>query len=234
MYFRKKLYLNLVILLTIFIAQPMLIHGQITGKKVLISPAPDYNLSTVTAGRLVWPEGKPQFMTINLTIELLPDNLSKIEVPLIIFAYMSSTGGSDQIIDQEPVRPNIILSNSNKTVLVNATLLPPVAADRFYFNITLYVRSVGNVTQAEGNPFAVRFPDADSGTNTILVDRDRVVPLINIYGFPPDSFFQKWLPIYGAALFLMVSPAIAVGITKLSRSAASETEVKIEEEEEQQ
>ncbi|MHA2249517.1 MAG: hypothetical protein ACXAD7_04095 [Candidatus Kariarchaeaceae archaeon] len=207
-----------------------LVIAQSTGTPVEFTPAEGYTYTGVASSTLVWPEGKLQYFTLNLTLGEAPTNTSRIEIPLIAINFIGEINNIEAIVGTESLTPDIKLSNSNRSVLINQSLLPPEIVDFFYFNITLLSRTAGgNLTQPQPLPYNMRFPDS----GTILVDRDKLVPLINLYGFPPRSFFAKWLPIYGGLLFLLLTPSIFVGISKLveyriSYNSKEETEEEVE------
>lgn len=188
--------------------------SQSIGNPVKINPAIGYEYTTVVSGHLTWPEGKIQYISLNFTLNQIPDNLSKIEIQLITFEFIGKINDADQVIDRPRTQnPEISLTNANSSTYVNQSLEAPSTADNFYLNITLFSRTVGNITQGVLIPYAVRFPEE----GTILVDRDKLVPLINLYGFPPDTFFTKWLPVYGSLLFILLVPSLVVGISKISQ-----------------
>jgi hypothetical protein len=188
-------------------------EGQVTGDIVAITPDEGYEMTGFAKGKLLWPEGKRQTIELNLTKTLLPNNISRIFIDAIAFEMIAPISGVDTTIDAVTITPSIILSETNQTTYINETLFPPDLADNFYLNISLSIRTSSNILL---RAHVIRFPDA----GTILVDRDRLVPLVNLYGFPPSSFFVKFLPIYGLIILVMVIPGVIYSATALSKSIA--------------
>jgi hypothetical protein len=185
-------------------------EAQATGDLVRFTPDEGYEITAVARGNLLWPEGKQQIIDLNLTKTQLPTNISRIFIDVIAFEMIASIRGVDTTVDVSSITPEIILSETNQTAFVNETLFPPDLSDNFYLNISLSIRTSSNILL---RPHVVRFPDS----GTILVDRDRLVPLINLYGFPPSSFFVKFLPIYGIIVIIMVIPGVIYSISRLRK-----------------
>ncbi len=174
--------------------------------------APKYELSSFTRASLIWDENSNQTISVNITITSLPDEISSIIIDAItysIFAVDNNPKGTQ--INYESTTPQDTFSKVGDQMQYNHTMRAPTVSDNFFLNITLYARTSGNVTQGESKSYSYRFPE----NQTILVNRqNNLVPLINLYGFPPRSFFVKWLPFYLVAIVLIAFPGV---ISLLSR-----------------
>jgi hypothetical protein len=176
---------------------------------------PNYEFSAFAQAPLIWYENSNQTLYLNLTINTLPDNISSIEINAIIFVIYSTDNDEDGVQVQggySSQTPQQSFNTIGEEVQLQQTFLPTALADTFFINVTILARTKGNITQGENNPYSFRFPQQE----TILIDREsNLVPLINLYGFPPSSFFEKWIPIYLSAIFIMAIPAMIFGISIL-------------------
>ncbi len=202
------------------------VQSQVIGDIVSITPDEGFEFKGEAKGKLVWPEGKRQVVELNLTKSLLPNNISRIYIDVITFDIIGNIEGIDAQVDTALNTPEFILSETNQTAYLNQTLFPPDLADQFFINITMLV---GTSFNREARIHVIRFPDE----GTILVDRDKLVPLVNLYGFPPSSFFSKFLPLYGIIVIVLLIPGFYYSISKLIRSSRKVKSSIIEEEEKQ-
>lgn len=176
---------------------------------------PNYDFSAFAQAPLIWNENSNQTLYLNLTINTLPDNISSIEVNAITFVIFSTDNDEDGVQIQggfSSQTPQQSFNTIGEEVQLQQTFLPTALADTFFINITILARTRGNTTEGENNPYSFRFPQQ----TTILIDRENnLVPLINLYGFPPSSFFEKWMPIYLSVIFIMAIPSMIVGVSIL-------------------
>ncbi|MFV2015655.1 MAG: hypothetical protein ACC656_09525 [Candidatus Heimdallarchaeota archaeon] len=191
------------------------VQSQVTGNVVSIRPDDGFEFEGVASARLVWPEGKRQTVELNLTNTLLPTNISRI--------FIARIEGIETKVAISSTTPGIILSDSNQTAYLNQTMFPPDLADQFYLNISLLV---GTSFDRDPRDHVIRFPDK----GTILVDRDKLVPLVNLYGFPPSSFFSKFLPIYAMIITVLLIPGFYYSFSKLRRSKRMGSDTEPQEE----
>lgn len=184
------------------------VESQATSNPVTIVADDGFEYSAFAKSKLIWPEGAPQNLELNVTLKLIPENISRIYIYVVSYIFVEIFNGIARQIEFDSDTPEIILSNSNKTRILNKTLYPPNRVDNFYLNITM---SAGTSFNTLARDRAIRFPD----TGTIFIDRDKLVPLVNLYGFPPSSFFAKFLPMYGLILAIMVVPGVYYSVNNL-------------------
>jgi hypothetical protein len=199
------------------------VQSQASGDPVAITPDSGYEFEGVAKSRLVWPEGKRQSVELNLTLTQVPTNISRIYVDVVTIDIIGNIEGIEAQVDTATDAPELVLSQTNKTAFVNQTIFPPDLTDEFFINITMLV---GTSFNRDPRRFVIRFPDE----GTILVDRDKLVPLVNLYGFPPSSFFSKFLPIYAAMILVLLIPGFYYSINKLMRSNRVSTKPDTQEE----
>lgn len=209
---------GLSILLFIVMSSSFNVDAQITGNPIIFSPDDGYEFSSFAKSNLIWPEGKKQIVELNITLKLIPENISIIYIVVIAYIFIEIVGGTHVQRDIVQDVPGLTLSISNTTLLINQTLFPPDRVDNFYLNITMLV---GTSRDRTARDQTIRFPD----TGTIFVDRDKLVPLVNLYGFPPSSFFAKFLPMYGLILGIMVVPGVYYSITSLMQKSKRNTKI---------
>ncbi|MCE7737619.1 MAG: hypothetical protein GPJ54_22200 [Candidatus Heimdallarchaeota archaeon] len=220
----KKIKLIFIFIVLLGTTNIVNVQSQVIGDIVTITPDEGFELEGQASGKLVWPEGKRQVVELNLTKTLLPTNISRIYVDVITFDIIGNIEGIDAQVDTASTTPEFILSETNQTAYLNQTLFPPDLADQFFINITMLV---GTSFNRQVRLHVIRFPDE----GTILVDRDKLVPLVNLYGFPPSSFFSKFLPLYAIIVTVLLIPGFYYSISKLLRSSRKAKSSIIDEEE---
>lgn len=220
----KKIILTFIFIVLLGTTNIANVGSQVIGDIVSITPDEGFEFKGEARGKLVWPEGKRQVVEINLTKSLLPTNISRIYIDVITFELIGSIEGVNAQVGFASTIPEFILSETNQTAYLNQTLFPPDLADQFFINITMLV---GTSFNRENRVHVIRFPDE----GTILVDRDKLVPLVNLYGFPPSSFFSKFLPLYAIIVTVLLIPGFYYSISKLLRSSRKVKSSIIEEEE---
>ena len=219
----KKIILTFIFIVLLGTTNITNVRSQVIGDIVSIIPDEGFKFEGEARGKLVWSEGKRQVVELNLTKSLLPNNISRIYIDVITFDIIGNIEGIEAQIDTVLNTPEFILSETNQTAYLNQTLLPPDLADQFFINITMLV---GTSFNREARIHVIRFPD----DGTILVDRDKLVPLVNLYGFPPSSFFSKFLPLYAIIVTVLLIPGFYYSISKLLRSRGKVKSSIIEEE----
>ncbi|MCH8905771.1 MAG: hypothetical protein IH840_01675 [Candidatus Heimdallarchaeota archaeon] len=192
-------------------------------------PAEGYLFQAYAIGTTTWNEDETSQIFVNITMNNVPSSLSKIDIQLVGFTQMGDVSGQEVAINTVVDTPSFSLSETNRTLLINQTLNPPDEVDRFFLNISILLRTTGTVDQVEVSTYSFRFPD----TGTILVSRDRLGQLVQLYGFPPNSFFVAWFPYYFGFLFLMSFPAIIVASDKLLSWLREERKKTVTDEEEE-
>ena len=170
------------------------------------SLAPGYEMKSVAEAPLIWPSDSNQTIRVNITLSKVPDDISGIVIDLLTFSIFITDKPEDvgTQTDYQYQVPQEEINVVDKELSYNQSILTPVRGNSFYINVTIFAKTTGNRTQGESSTYSYRFPVDD----TIIVSRvnDRV-PLINLYGFPPRSFFLKWIPIYLTILVISLSPA---------------------------
>ena len=211
----NKKHLSSLILLVIIYTSIYSVQGQnlYLGITHDFNMGPNYDFSTFAQAPLIWDENSNQTLFLNITINSLPDNISSIEINAITYViYGTDTDEDGVYLAFSSDTPQQSLNTIGEEIQLEQTFIPTALADTFFINITILARTKGNVTEGENNPYSFRFPQQD----TIFIDRENnLVPLINLYGFPPSSFFAKWIPIYLSAIFIMAIPSLIAGVSIL-------------------
>ena len=213
----EKKYLSSLILLVLIFTSIYSVQGQnlYLGITHDFNMGPNYDFSVFAQAPLIWNENSNQTLYLNFTINTLPDNISSIEVNAITFVIYNTDNDEDGVQIQggfSSQTPQQSFSTIGEEIQLQQTFLPTALADTFFINVTILARSKGNITEGENSPYSFRFPQQE----TIFIDRENnLVPLINLYGFPPSSFFEKWIPIYLSAIFIMAIPSMITGVSIL-------------------
>ena len=93
-------------------------------------------------------------------------------------------------------------------------LSTPDEADDFLIEITIWMTNSSNLLELGPEYFqsySIIFPQ----NGAIIVDREQLFPLIDLYGFPERSAFLSWFLIYLIVLTFMSSPAMVLGGKRL-------------------
>ncbi len=195
---------------------------QFEGNTHIFNLGVEYEMSSFTKAPLKWTAESNETVYINVTLTQLPDIISSIEVQYITIKKYVVTN-NDEIGTQEGFKAIVTEQEFNQVgqeFSFKESIDTPILGDLFYLNITIFAFTKGNISQSESVPYSYRFPV----DNTIIVDRENdLVPLINLYGFPPRSFFENWFPIYLAIIVLILTPAYIAGIYKI-KSARNKKE----------
>lgn len=171
---------------------------------------------------LSWDENDVELVNVTISLEDFPTNDSSIQIRLIQFFTVEDTPGAFPE-SQSVNTTEFEVTPQNRTIFVSQFLEPPASADRFYINITITAYPVGGGAVQDRENYSFRFPEDD----TIFVSRDNLVPVVNLYGFPPGSYFRSWMPVYLTVLVLFSTPVLVTGYYRLSevvRNRRQETE----------
>lgn len=202
----KKLKILLAISTLFILSNPTAAQNSFIGTMHTFTMAPGYEMKSYAEAPLIWPSNSIQTIRINVTLSQIPDDISGIVIDALTFSVFTADNDEDvgtQVNYQTQV-PQEEINVLDQELSFIESISTPVRGDKFYINITLFARTTGNRTQGESSTYSYRFPVGE----TIIVSRiDDKVPLINLYGFPPESFFAKWMPIYLIILFITLSPA---------------------------
>ncbi|MHA2504589.1 MAG: hypothetical protein ACXAE3_17175 [Candidatus Kariarchaeaceae archaeon] len=205
--------LRIILALAIIFLLPTSVIAQTQGDPVSFNLSDDHTLDAFVTSSLVWEEGVDQLVKINFTMSDFKENNSEIHIQILqIFAIES--GGGGELLGQNATEK--VMTVANSSVEYSDSLQSPRAADRFYLNITFFAFPTGGGADETPDRYSFRFPE----DSTIIVQRDNLVPVVNLYGFPPQSYFRFWLPIYGGFLVALLSPGIIFGFSKLNERRA--------------
>ena len=143
-----------------------------------------------------WPDGKDQPINISITSVEMPTNTSsRIVISFINVQVMQGT----TIIDYKAQTKKYSLNTINDTISTVITLSPPVV-DSFHLNITIIGNTEIAGTQSPQYKIDVRFPKEGS----IIVLREELKPLVQLYGFPDANSFWLWFRIFLVPLTIIV------------------------------
>lgn len=212
---KLKVYLS-VIVLSLLITSPILdASAQKLEGPVDFKLGTTHEMEIYTSSTLVWQEGKNELVTLNMTMTNYPTNVSTIEIQFVqIFSVEDTANAVPQAQVSNTTKISLSVTNSSYEL---DQMVPPPTVDRFYLNITFSAAPIGGNASQTYKLYSYRFP----ATDTIIIERDNLVPVINLYGFPPGSFFSNWLPIYGFMLFIMSVPAVIYGVSLVQEKRSS-------------
>ncbi|MCY3411684.1 MAG: hypothetical protein INQ03_08645 [Candidatus Heimdallarchaeota archaeon] len=220
----KSHHVLLPILLTFLLLPTGQSQSGFVGRAHSFTLAPDYSISSFTQAPLTWAEDSNVTVAVNVTLTDLPDQISSVQVDYVeIITYLLDNEEDSGIPERSfPIVPKEKFTEIDQETMFLIGVEAPILKDLFYLNITLYVRTLGNITQTQVERYSYRFPE----DNTILVSRENdLVPLINLYGFPPRSFFENWLPIYLVVIVIILIPGYLAGISRISERMSKKEEI---------
>jgi len=140
---------------------------------------------------------------INATVIPAQANLTIISVS---FYYQKINKPNREFADITVV--NTTLTNQNRTLDVIKPLYPPSDVDKF--NITIDITAKTDTVSDQD--FYMEFPGDYPYIN---VKREKVIPIINLPGFPNSESFIRWIIIFGFSTILLALPSIFVGSKKI-------------------
>jgi len=183
------------------------VSAQTQSEPVDLPVSADHTISAYAASKLLWDTAPYHQVVVNLTMSEYRVNTSEINVISISFATVGSSGTEDFKTNTT----EMTMTTTNQTVEYVQQVATPKLSDRFYLNITITASPSGGGVSTDPVRVSFRFPKSD----TIVVQRDELVPLVNLYGFPQSSFFVLWGPIYLIFIFFLLTPTIVFGFSKL-------------------
>lgn len=197
--------LGALLLIPILLSSSISITAFVTPDKTFI--ADDNNLYEFTAkidAPLSWLEDERYVVEVNITLTKSPDNGSGLRVIYIIFTLSGDVGGSETPLNESDflsVNEEIRVKNEEQSY--QKALRTPSLVDNFNLNVTIGAVVTGNDTsQDPANPRKYTY----LFTEDLSVDRQRAQGLVDLYGFPPGSFFFGWLPIVGVFTLVILTP----------------------------
>ncbi|MDH5403834.1 MAG: hypothetical protein OEZ01_11825 [Candidatus Heimdallarchaeota archaeon] len=187
----------------------------------------DHDLKVKITSQDLWDESGTGEIRISFNLTRYPTNTSIYRIHLLVVALIDDAATSIAPITQRSNSSQDGIDVESDSILLFTELFETPNVDRFYFNITFYGRAIGgNNSETETNLHSIRYPQ----DGPIIVVRDNIIPRINLYGFPPFSFFQRWLPFYGIFILMICSPGIIYGVNKYMHSKRSKMESKGDDE----
>jgi hypothetical protein len=180
------------------------VFAQLVDQTTTFQISPQHELSIIPSGSLTWNEDSSNTLTFNLTMSDYEFNNSEIKIITIVFIIIDEP--SNQPITQIRNSTQISLTQYSNLIQYTPSFVTPVETDRFFVNVTLLAIPSGGGVDETQNFYSFRFPQESS----IIVQRDNIVPAINLYGFPQGSFFANWLPFYFTSIFILISPIFVV------------------------
>ncbi len=150
-----------------------------------------------------WPEGQDQPINITIKSVQMPENTtSRIVISFINVQIMQA----DQVIDYKAQTKTYSLNSENETVSTVIELSPPVV-DSFHLNVTIIGNTEIGGTQSPQFKIDVSFPKEGS----IIVLREELKPLIQLYGFPDATSFWMWFRIFLVPLTVIMIQFVFIG-----------------------
>lgn len=203
------------LLLVLILSQDLaMAQTEFIGDKHNFTLAPDYEMTAFAIAPLTWSASSNETVKVNVTLIKLPNEISSIEIQIITIRKFIVQNNEDTGTQEDfsSIVPQREIDTVGDELQFEKSVNTPILGDLFYLNITIYAITKGNTTQVDAKSYSFRFPEG----NTILVNReDNLVPLINLYGFPPASFFQNWIPLYIVIIIFVLSPAYISGFYKV-------------------
>jgi hypothetical protein len=194
-----------IFLLLVLIQSPLQTKALTTPVKEFYADDNDlYKFNFNLDAPLQWTEGSVYAVKVNFTVLELPDEVSGIRIIFIEFLHIGAIGGSSQLLDSSELLPvDQQYRNVDEVHTFEKVMRTPSIVDNFNLNVSIAAVTTGNDTsQDPNNPrkYTYQFPEL------IQVNRVGARGLVDLYGFPPGSFFFKWLPIVGSFSLAILTP----------------------------
>lgn len=162
---------------------------------------------------LSWNEDSSSLVKLNLTLVEVPDENSGLRVLFILFNVFGDIGSGElvRLNESDFIFVDKIYNQPGNTTSFEKLIRSPNLVDNFKLNITIMAITTGNDTSQDiNNPreYTISFPDE------LNVKRDRVQALVDLYGFPPNSFFAIWIPIVSVFSIIILLPTFYAGAVK--------------------
>ncbi len=172
-----------------------------------------FQLKIQVTGELQWPEQEPQPINVTIIAHEMPlDVAARIFITLISIQVIQG----DQAIDLKASTINKALDAINQSITETITLNPP-PVDSFHLNVTVIGSTELGGNQSPQKQVVVQFPKEGS----IIVLREELKPLIQLYGFPDRTSFWLWFRIFLVPLGIIALQfgfvATYVGLNKMRR-----------------
>ncbi len=147
-----------------------------------------FQLEIQVTGELQWPEQESQAINVTVVAHEMPlDVAARIFITLISIQIIQG----NQAIDLKAATINKALDAINQSITETITLNPP-PIDSFHLNITVIGTTEIGGNQSPQKQVVVQFPKEGS----IIVLREELKPLIQLYGFPDRTSFWLWFRIF--------------------------------------
>ncbi len=147
-----------------------------------------FKLEIQVTGELQWPEQESQNINVTVIAHEMPlDVAARIFITLISIQVIQG----NQPIDLKATTVNKALDAINQSITETITLDPP-PIDSFHLNVTIIGSTEIGGNQSPQKQVVVQFPKEGS----IIVLREELKPLIQLYGFPDRTSFWLWFRIF--------------------------------------
>ena len=157
-----------------------------------------------------WDE-KNKF-NVSIVIELLesPKNVTESSITIQLVSYSMESQGLG-IFRTNVDNVGETLAVIGDKVFSSYAFDAPKETDSFHFNITIVLIWEKDQVTSESETYSFLIPQEGS----IIVSREQIAPLIELYGFPDKAAFFSWMRIYLAWMSIMVLPLITIGVLLL-------------------
>lgn len=168
-----------------------------------------YKFSAQIDAPLLWQESGSQVVTVNISVDSTPDLASAILFEYITFEILDLSNNVQPESEFLSVQEEI---SNNVTQSYQKFIRSPTLVDTFKLNVTIAAITRGNdSSQDPNNPrqYNILFGEK------LSVQRSQAQALIDLYGFPPTSYFQKWMIIVLPLSGIILLPSFVAGLVKL-------------------
>ncbi|MBY9001593.1 MAG: hypothetical protein KGD64_11790 [Candidatus Heimdallarchaeota archaeon] len=212
---KKKYTFILIFILTNMIASSHLNNVSLGQESVYTSPKitleinEETNFTVYSTAPLTWELNDYQNFTIYVNSTGIPlgDNITLVSISIYYNIPNDPHRQQARILT-----PQVNLTGVNQQYESISALRPPSDADEF--NITIEI--VAQSTSVPDNQlFETQFP----GDETYIdIQKDLVLPVINLPGFPNIETFTRWIFIFCVAFVIISLPAIFVASFKIQEA----------------
>ncbi len=168
------------------------------------------NVTVQASSSLSW---NTQKNNISVNIHLVEFSSSSSYVIFELINYKLLLGG-ENLTNPHPLTNYPYINSTEPDYSHEVELNTPDNADDFFIEITIRMTNSSHLLDLGSEYFqsySIIFPQ----NGAIVVDREQLFPLIDLYGFPERAAFMSWFLVYFLVLTFMSSPALVLGGKRL-------------------
>ncbi|MHA1911877.1 MAG: hypothetical protein ACTSYA_09295 [Candidatus Kariarchaeaceae archaeon] len=189
---------------------PNIISVKAATDSYLIELPDGTNVTVQATSSLSW-NTQSNNVTINIHLVEFGTNSSYVIFELINYKIILA---NENLTNPYPLTSYPYINSTETDYSHEVELITPDGADDFLIEITIRMTNSSHLIDLGSEYFqsySIIFPE----DGAIIVDREQIFPLIDLYGFPERSAFLSWFLVYFVVLTFMSSPALLLGGKRL-------------------